>query len=367
MKPRSIAMVCSSRIWAGTEKWVLHTAEGLIDRGYNVHLFVRRTDLWSNRMQSPVPLKRLPFLNDWDLFTFFALLTEFPNYDLVLPARVRDYWLAGTAAKTAGRPVLLRLGVVRRLRDRHWRDRARYGRIPNRIVVNADAIRDTLRETPWMRRMPIDVVRNGVDLIESVSEAEKLALRRQLSIPTDAFLVLGAGRLGTEKRWDLLLRATAKLKGEAPTLQTYILGEGKERPALEMLAADLGIQDQAFLPGHQDSIEPWLRAADLVVQPSIREGLSNVILEAMGAGLPVICTDGGGGVREVFQPDRDLWMVEPDNAERLVERMKYAIDRPAERLQIGQAARRWVEQSFSWNAMLDQLEPVLQATCGDVD
>lgn len=114
--------------------------------------------------------------------------------------------------------------------------------------------------------------------------------RALLSTPDDAFLVAGAGRFVPRKGMDLLLRAAARV----PNAWVWLIGEGRERPALEALAADLGIADRVRFTGWLEEPVHHIAAADVFAMPSRHEPLGNSVLDAWRAGVPVVSTRSEG-------------------------------------------------------------------------
>ena len=103
---------------------------------------------------------------------------------------------------------------------------------------------------------------------------------------------------------------------ERARLRLMIVGDGPCRqPCLDLLA-QAGAQHQAWLPGTRDDVAPLLRAMDIFVLPSLAEGSSNTILEAMATGLPVVATDVGGNA-ELVQPGWSGALVPPRSPELL--------------------------------------------------
>ncbi len=102
-------------------------------------------------------------------------------------------------------------------------------------------------------------------------------------------MIVAAGRLVPEKGFDVALRAFARLKDPSATLA--IIGEGPERKRLGDLAATLGVADRVMFPGYVPDIRPWLEKARAFLLSSYYEGYGAVIVEALAAGRPVVCTD----------------------------------------------------------------------------
>lgn len=133
--------------------------------------------------------------------------------------------------------------------------------------------------------------------------------------------VIGLGRLSPEKGFDLLVRAFARLRTRFPQWQLYIFGEGPERPRLEALVSDLGLEGCVTLPGILAEPAAALSAGDLFVLSSHIEGFSLALCEAMACGLPAVATDCSSGPREVMRNGADGLLVPPGDDEALAAAM----------------------------------------------
>lgn len=113
-------------------------------------------------------------------------------------------------------------------------------------------------------------------------------------------LIVAVGRLTKAKDFGTLLRAFARIQG-LTNARLLILGEGEQRPALERLVAEIGVSRLVDMPGRVANPLPYVKAADLFVLSSKREGFGNVLVEAMATGTPVIATDCAHGPREILE------------------------------------------------------------------
>ena len=116
--------------------------------------------------------------------------------------------------------------------------------------------------------------------------------------PAEGKVILAAGRLVKEKGFEVALRAFAKV--EDPEAQLVIVGEGGRREALTALARELGVADRVSFPGYARDIRPWLETARAFLLSSYYEGYAAVIVEALGAGRPVVSTDCTPAVGELL-------------------------------------------------------------------
>ena len=116
-------------------------------------------------------------------------------------------------------------------------------------------------------------------------------------------VVLGVGRLAPQKDFPTLLRAFARVRAQRPA-RLVILGEGKRRGELETLAATLGITADTAMPGFVENPYPYMARAAVFVLSSVREGLPNVLIEALACGCPVVSTDCPSGPAEVLDGEQ---------------------------------------------------------------
>jgi glycosyltransferase involved in cell wall biosynthesis len=113
-------------------------------------------------------------------------------------------------------------------------------------------------------------------------------------------VILGVGRLVAQKAFDVLIEAFAHVRRSQPA-RLLILGEGEERPMLEALVRQLGLEGDIELPGFVANPYPYMAHAELFVLSSRWEGLPTVLVEAMFLRTPVIATDCPSGPREILR------------------------------------------------------------------
>jgi glycosyltransferase involved in cell wall biosynthesis len=113
-------------------------------------------------------------------------------------------------------------------------------------------------------------------------------------------IILGVGRLTAQKDFATLIRAFARVR-QSHEARLIILGEGEDRPILERLVRELGLQEWVALPGFVENPYAWMRRAAVFVLSSRWEGLPTVLIEAMACGTPVVATDCPSGPREILE------------------------------------------------------------------
>ena len=199
---------------------------------------------------------------------------------------------------------------------------------------------------------------NGVD-------TERFHPRSERAVPPGfpfsdrALCVIGTvGRLAHVKHQTLLAHAFVRVLERAPglrqRLRLAVVGDGPLRGDVEAILAHAGVADLAWLPGARDDVPDVLRALDVFVLPSLAEGISNTILEAMASGLPVIATDVGGNA-ELVEHGRSGTLVPSDDTDALALAIEqYA--KPAVARAVGHAARRRAENVLGLEAMVARYE-----------
>jgi len=202
-------------------------------------------------------------------------------------------------------------------------------RAAQRVVVVNSQFRDRLVRQ-WVPRGRIAVIHNAIDPQWAAAARRPeaaAALRASLGIGADDKVLLIAARLSREKDHATLLRALADLRArhrQAPRL--VVLGDGPERPHIDAAIASLGLAGQVILPGWVPS-EPYYGIADVAVLSSMAEGSPNAILEAIGAGVPVVAT-AVGGIPEIVANGESALLVPPGDAARMAEALHSVLTSP---------------------------------------
>jgi glycosyltransferase involved in cell wall biosynthesis len=166
--------------------------------------------------------------------------------------------------------------------------------------------------------------------------------RACLGLDQSAFVVMGLGRLIRIKGFDLAVRALPRVSGAIPAARLLLVGDGPERPALEGLAASLGVADRLRMTGETSDVAAHLAAADAVVVPSRNEGMGRVLVEAMALGRPVVAT-AVGGIPAVIADAECGRLIAPDDPEALADALVELGRDAGLREKLGEAGRQRAE------------------------
>ncbi len=231
----------------------------------------------------------------------------------------------------------------------HWLQRA--ADLHSLSLGEREGVRVPFRFRP---RRPL-VVHNGVDTEQFQPGPPDPALRAELRVGEGTPVVGSVGNLRPVKDYPCLLRAFAVARGRVPTAILALIGDGPERPALEALARELGIEGAVRFAGARNDVPRLLRLFDVFALSSQTEGISLALLEAMAAGLPAVVTAVGGNP-EVAIEGETASLVPAGNPEKMGEALGSLLADPARRRAWGQAARRRVEAEFSLGRMVKAYE-----------
>jgi glycosyltransferase involved in cell wall biosynthesis len=239
-----------------------------------------------------------------------------------------------------------------RVRAYNFLERRALLRQADHVVAVADNVEALLRDNG--RKGPITVLRNGIERSPApVGEQERRAARAALGLPADAFVGAAVGRLSHEKAVDLLLDAVARVAPSLPGLVVLVAGDGRERAALESQRSRLGLDATVRFLGQLTEIRPVMAAADLLLLPSRTEGLPNVALEALDAGLPILSTR-VGAMPELVCDGETGWLVPVEDPRAFGQRLGELAARKDLRA-IGLAGRERMLPGFTAEARLAQL------------
>lgn len=213
------------------------------------------------------------------------------------------------------------------------------------IVLCVSAATQEMLVRRGVARERIRVLHNAVD--EDHAPAP-LDLAEVFGLPRGAPVLVAAGRLSPEKGHCHLVEAMARLKDHDPPVTLVILGSGRETERLRERITAAGLVGRVVLGGFRADVLRCIAGADLIVNPSLSEGLPNVVLEALALGRPVVATD-VGGVRELITAGQTGWLVPPADPGALAGAITEALDDAPRARALAEAGRRRVAASFSFS------------------
>jgi len=340
----------SARSWGGNEKWSLMAATALRKNGHHVELAYRKNVLGE---RFDFPKYKLPFLSEADIFTLSQLVfvIKKKRIDILIPTKRKDYVLAGLACKLTGAKNILRLGIVRDLKNSAYNNFA-YNQLADGIIVNAREIKTVLLKSSYMKAEKIKVIYNGLDIdgILEKSEAEKVEKKFR-------FTVSAMGELSERKGFDFLMRGFARFLERSSTTDAglIIIGDGEKMQDYKALSRELGIAESVYFTGFLKNPYPVLAQSDVFAMTSKNEGFANALLEGIALGNAPMTTPAGGAT-EILTNEQDARILDYNNIEMLSNAIFALQQNPEYRRKIAQNAKWKVEKAFSLEKMTSEIE-----------
>jgi glycosyltransferase involved in cell wall biosynthesis len=199
------------------------------------------------------------------------------------------------------------------------------------------------------------LLENGIDASEYTRQRSIPEAKAVLGLPADGPVIGAVGRLSGEKGFDVLIRSVRELVSRGQDVRLVIVGEGVERANLERLVRELELGDRVRLAGWQADVRGYFEAMDIFALSSLREGLPNVLLEAMALEVPVVSTR-VNGVPRLVQDGRNGFLVNSGDLAGLTTALAGLLTNPALREVFRAAGRRTVETRYSFATRMQRLK-----------
>lgn len=363
----SISIFLPALAGGGAERAMLHLAEGLAERGYPTDLVLAQAE--GDYLSSvPAPVRivdlqaRSPVIVSKTLALKRYLQQERPS---VLLSALDIFSSAIWAQRLAGVSTRIIFCVQTHL-SRQFRNHQPYtvGQVRPHLVrwfyPWADAIvaasHGVASDLSQLADMPIDriqVIHNPVVTPQVLQKMQEPVDHPWLAA-TEPPVILGVGRLVSQKDFPTLIRAFARVRSHCPA-RLMILGEGEDRSKLEAQIYQLGLEQEVALPGFVENPYAYMARAKVFALSSIFEGFGNVVAEAMAAGTPIVSTDCESGPAEILEDGRYGRLVPVEDANALATGILEALCQPIDSELLKQRA-----QAFSIEQVTDQYVDVIQ-------
>lgn len=225
------------------------------------------------------------------------------------------------------------------------------------VISNSKAGRNYAVERMGKFTGRINVIANG--LAAPMIQKPALKTRQDLDISDTTPLLLFVGRLVEDKNIPCLLRAVALVREKSPEVLLLLAGSGEQRTELDKFVCRNRLSSNVRFLGERSDAVDLMAAADIVVLPSFREGLSNVLLEAMQLGKPVIASSVGGTPELIRHRETGL-LFKSDNEVELARHLSELLGNQPLAASLGERARSLVETEFSISKMVNAFSDIYQ-------
>lgn len=201
------------------------------------------------------------------------------------------------------------------------------------------------------------LIENAIDVEEFSRRATGAEAKAREKLKRERTVFGAVGRLSDEKGFDHLIRAAHQLVREGNDIEVVIVGEGDAERKLRGLIGELALDDRVRLVGYRADTRPLYEAMDVFVLSSLREGLPNVVLEAMAMEVPVIATE-IAGVPRVVQDGHNGLLVTAGSVDALADAMRRLHENPDERLRLAAAGRQTVIDKYSFSNRMEKIRAI---------
>ncbi|MCA9365205.1 MAG: glycosyltransferase family 4 protein [Candidatus Moranbacteria bacterium] len=221
------------------------------------------------------------------------------------------------------------------------------------VVSNSDGLKELAHET--LPQQEISIIKNGVDTT--------MFHQRARGLSKEGFVIICAARLSRRKGFKYAVEAFEKIHQKHPTARLmFVGGEGDAAEDLHGIVQKEDLNDVVTFTGHvaHEEMPGYYHQAHVFLLPSLNEGMSNNLLEAMASGLPIIMTP-TGGAKELIEEEKNGFLVPMKDAKAIEEKIEIMISRPDLREEMGQESRRRAE-ALSWKNVAKEYRDLYKKT-----
>lgn len=262
------------------------------------------------------------------------------------------YTIQGPGTRT-GHPLVDSLVAMYDLTFERW-----ISRIARKVILLSKSLISTA-EKLGVDKNKILVVPSGIDKVYFDPERREVKMKRaQLrnEFDVDDEVVVGfVGRLVPAKGLIYLFSAVKTIQEKHSNIVLLVVGDGAQRSDLEIMAKNLKVR--TIFAGWQRDLRPYYSLMDIFVLPSLFEGLSNVVLEAMAMRMPVVATSVGGNP-DVVSSGENGFLVPPRDVSKLAAALARLVEDSQMRIKMGMLNRMKVEKDFQWDTSVEKVEKV---------
>ena len=331
----------SGMTWRGGQQQLYFLTEGLKNKDVKQHLVIKKESLLVSRLENlDLPVTELSLSSEFDLQSMFKLG--------IVIRRFQPDVLHTHDSRTLGLAVLLKLvgfsfkivasrRVAYSIRQNPlWKFKYSIG--ADRIIAVSNFVRNVLISDGVVPSQ-IEVVYDGVDILSKKYLFNRSTIRKHRGIKENEFVIGCVGAFTSEKGQELLIRAFSDLTHKRPQFRLVLVGDGPLLTHCKKLIKELNIENRVTLTGFLVDLDKIFPAFDVLVQPSLSEGLGSGLLIGMAHQIP-ICASRTGGIPEIVIDGETGVLFSPEVPQNLTEAMLNISKSP-------QIARRQAEQAYS--------------------
>jgi glycosyltransferase involved in cell wall biosynthesis len=248
-------------------------------------------------------------------------------------------------------------------RDLGFKRKKIYGRIfrfaakdCKKCIANCHAVKDQTIQQENLPPEKIEVIYNGLDLSEYQQTLKNKSLREELGLVNGTLLVGLIANFNFEIKGHVyFLGAAKKILEKVPDAKFVLVGDGPLRARYEEVVRELNIKKDVYFLGIRTDVPAIISNLDVSVLSSTNEGFSNVIMESMAAGKPVVATNVGGS-KEMVADGVTGYLIPPADSQSMANAIIDLLENPDKAMAMGFAGRKVVKEKFTVEAMVKKYE-----------
>ncbi len=341
----------------GAERTMLNLAGGISERGYSVDLVLARAEgPYMEQIPDTVRVVDLEAPRVLGSVSALAKYLQRERPTALLSAMFTNL-IALWARRLCGVPQRIVINeqntlscLVRYKNDLRWK---LYPRLAAWFYPWADNIIAVSNEVAIDLARVANIPQNLIQVVYNPVLTKDLRIKSEMPLDHPWFkegeppVILAVGRLTDQKALDVLISAFSLVRKDWPA-RLLILGEGENRPALQSLIGQLGLEQDVSLMGFVQNPYPYLKHTSLFVLPSRWEGLPTVLIEALYLGAPIVATDCPGGSRDILKDGQYGKLVPVDAPVDLAKAIGESLKEPR------QAAPQESWEPYTWDLVVDR-------------
>ncbi|WP_254509180.1 glycosyltransferase [Anatilimnocola floriformis] len=363
--PQPLALVITELEPGGAERAFTQLALRIDRAKFLPHVFSlqprpreEKCDLVNQLAAADVPVEFLNARSKWQFASAVWKLSR--RLRTLRPAIAQSFLfhanvVTALAGKLAGVKVVAGIRVADPSRARQRAERWWIEPLVQKFVCVSQSVADFSANTARLPRAKLCVVPNGVDVAKFADAAPADAAA--LGLPSQQRFFICIGRLDKQKGFDWLLPLLPRIFAERPSHDLLIVGDGPERTSLQQQAGELGIANRVHFLGWQPQVAGLLKLADVLLLPSRWEGMPNVLLEAMAAGLPVVSTNVEGAA-EILGPLAEKQLTQQNDAAAFQNATLALASEPTAASRLGELNQQRVREQFSLALLASAYETI---------
>ncbi len=339
----SFLVIDTERVWRGGQDQLFALLKGLRQRGHPVHLVCQPATLLESRAkENGIIVHPVAIRSEIGIISLLSLIPILRKVrpDVLAFNTPKAIWLGTLASKFA--PVGIKI-IFRRVNfplHKNPFSRLKYTWGIDSVIAISESIHLQLQMC-GISASRIHTIYEGMDL-----PLYPKRIQPKQRNPGEPAIIGTVAHLSPEKGLSYLIEAASLIPGVRDRMRFVIVGDGKCLQELRELAQSKGLMDVFHFAGFHSSTYPFMQSFDIFALPSLSEGLSSAILEAMAASLPIVATN-VGGIPELVKSGENGLLVAPADPDALARALQQMADNPEEAERMGCRGRERMESQFT--------------------